>query len=113
MHKHLSRVCLVQSVDLILIGSGKIHYILRAPTLVLGLSIIGIDREGRGSFAIGFLDKVRLPSEVSVFIADCLIFGGIGLMHQYHFGSAGQYEMCSTLKNICLTNTLSFVFRRN
>ena len=68
------------------LGSGKIHYILRAPTLVLGLSIIGIDREGRGSLAIGFLDKVRLPSEASIFIADCLIFGWISLMHQYILG---------------------------
>ena len=100
MHKHLSSVCLVQSVDLILIGSGKIHYILRAPTLVLGLSIIGIDREGRGSLAIGFLDKVRLPSEVSVFIVDCLIFGGIGLMHQYILGVLAHMKCAAHLKTI-------------
>ena len=79
------------------LGSGKIHYILRAPTLVLGLSIIGIDREGRGSLAIGFLDKVRLPSEVSVFIADCLIFGWIGSMHQYILGLVANMK-CSHLK---------------
>ena len=60
--------------------------------------IIGIDREGRGSLAIGFLDKVRLPSEVSIFIADCLIFGGIGSMHQYILGVLANMKCAARLK---------------